>query len=165
MIQFEKFDFAAPPFTAVGTFVMTMLRADFKLYGRKDDIASVPFSGDPGRLRVSLVRHPYSWLHSYYQQIIRLPATTPQKTFDEFTLDYVQQTPGRISRMFAGYAADTCLRVEDFPMALSEFIESLGVPCAVSGQGTPSNFPGQNFELRRRVVAAEKEYSEQYDYW
>jgi hypothetical protein len=165
MIQFERFDFAAPPFTCGGQFVMTMLHAGLKLVGRKDDLVSVPFSADSGRLRVSLVRHPYNWLHEYHKMLVSMLDTQTNASFNEFVLDYVQKTPGRVSWMFTGYVADTCLRVEDFPMAMAEFVESLGTPCAISGGHEPLNFAGQNDELRRRVVSAEKEFCLQYDYW
>ncbi len=132
-------------------------------------------------LRVSLVRHPCDWLASYWASIhpgrvgVREVDALPvaMASFDSFIKAYLRSMPGQVGRIFASYNADTYLRLEDMPWAAVELFETIGVQrgqTALVEKLDPQNVTRQELrphwdaKLRRRVLEAEQEMCERYDY-
>ena len=148
-----------------------------------------PFVGsrNGNRLRVTLVRHPCSWLASVYGIVKRRdelddlpdPILNPfwsfaTESFDRFVLAYLNTAGGSIYRTFRPYIeeADTCLRIEDMPWAALDLFESLGVPrmlrqkCVGIGKVNVSeNVPLWDKSLKEEVKREEEELLELFDYW
>jgi hypothetical protein len=179
MIRYKDFDFAAPILTNVDWFMSSMQIAGLSCEGSKTS-ALKPFSMDVKKiLRVSLVRHPYDWLLDYYRMLkgthywtATIPAIEKfisyrKDSFKIFIDEYVEKSPGVLSNFFSLYAADTCLRMEDFPWAIYELLESLGK------YGNKSYFPQKignsgllyEADILHKIVESEKEFCEHYDYY
>ena len=144
-----------------------------------------PFVGsrNGNRLRVTLVRHPCSWLASVYSDVLKNGSTTNQlepfsslttESFDRFVFAYLNTAGGSIYRTFRPYIeeADTCLRIEDMPWAALDLFESLGVPrmlrqkCVGIGKVNVSeNVPLWDKSLKEEVKREEEELLELFDYW
>jgi len=140
----------------------------------------LPHASSPAQARVMTVRHPCDWLRSYYAEIHRaylgIPAVDrffylPDMSFDEFIRQYLKDIPGGVGAMFVEYGADVCLRIEDAPWCLFEFLESMGVPAAARKSflslgpvNVNRRLPRWNPALRDRVVEAERECLQNFDY-
>jgi len=97
----------------------------------------LPFVTPHELLRVTTVRHPLTWLTSYWRNVfpgkVSVPvvdrfADLPGQTFDEFIGQYLHMMPGAVGDMFFEYKADSYLKVEDLPMCFLELLTSLRVP-------------------------------------
>jgi len=76
-----------------------------------------------------------------------------------------------VGRLFLSYDADSYLRIEDMPWAFLEFLSALGVPkamrerCVDLGKLNASkSIPLWNKRLRRRVLEAEREVCDEFEY-
>jgi hypothetical protein len=144
---------------------------------------TIPFS-------VSIVRHPYTWLQSLYHnqprrryyanthlnQLIHYASITP--TFSGYAR-LVADNPGWITQAFDFYKSSMVLRLEDFPWAVLEFIESFEssesafnlIKARVSAlEPLEQNyFPTVTTEtadtLRGLLVSSEKDFCLRYSYW
>ena len=138
MIRYGLFDFAAPPRTGTTWFLKAATMAALGELS-KFDVHKV-FIERPrhevARMRVSLVRHPATWLRSYYSEIypgvVGVPAVDVFGTIAaDDVFDWmdkcVDSLPGQVGAMFAAYEADSCLRMEDFPNNAVELFGSVGV--------------------------------------
>ena len=183
MIDYGLFRFASPPRTGTTWFRKACLACGLGDPGRTG--VHEPHEDEPTSiLRVSLVRHPADWLRSYWSSIhpgvIGVSAVDSfrhlgrEGGFDRFVRECLQFAPGQVGLMVERYNADTVLRLEDMPWALIELLESLGVPesksrrCLSLGpQNTSSSglLPAWSAVLRRRVMAAEEELAERFDYF
>ena len=182
MVDYTLFHFAAPPRTGVRWFLKAA-----QLIGLGPGFphqAHMPFGprGDNGRvLRVSMVRHPCTWLASCYSTIIRDGLQTNHvgkfagldlTSFDAFLQSYLRTIPGSVGELYNGYMADSCMRIEDVPDAFLELADSLEVPRSLSNlcrklgrQDTTENPPAWDRRLWRRVLEAERDVTEAYDYF
>ena len=186
MIQYEQFDFAAPPMHAGQWFIESAKDAGLKRVGL---IGNPTLSFRAGtRFRVSLVQHPCQWLVNVYSYIKNGETTWALKdmplywlntfSLESFVLDYLKQSPGCIGDMFDRYKADSCIRVEDLPWAFVDLVESLDiqltrdqlssitsrpiVPCV---DKTGVGYSSMTRELHHRVIDAERGFVERYDYF
>jgi len=139
MINYRSFLFAAAPRTGT-TWVLHAAEAVGLGEGSKahvhipfDDPLETPTEG----FRVSLVRHPCSWLLSYYCSVypgfIGVPAVDRFRYFDAPTFEifiqhYLREFPGEVGRMFESYRAQSYLRTEDFPWGFLELLRAVEVP-------------------------------------
>lgn len=175
----DKFRFATTPRTGTTWFLQACeaagLGAGFKAHVHQ------PFDEkDKGAFKVSLVRHPYYWLVSYYHAI--LPGVTgilevdklhcDVVNFREFINHYLQTCPGQVGRIFASYGADSCLRLEDMPWAACELFASLDIPSHLRNQCKyidPVNVSKKHIvrdlTVYHSIMEAEKEMAESYDYY
>jgi len=181
MINYELFEFAAAPRTGT-TWVIHAARFMGLGEGFKAHV-HVPFEGKSDLYRVSTVRHPCTWLASYFTSIHRgflaVPAVDrfcrlPTDDFDDFVREYLRFMPGEIGQMFLDYNANSYMRMEDLPWAFVELMESLGIPTEKADEclGIPvqnqtmgkKTKPMWNKQLWKRVTEAEKEMMEAYGY-
>jgi len=184
MINYPQFLFATPPRTGIAWGLDVFKLAGF---GEKDcAFARIPFSynEDKMKLRVSIVRHPCGWLRSLFCAIKSgtfdfssngmsiLSSLSNLWNFSSFVEEYLRKFPGYISFIFSQYQSDTCMRLEDMPWAMVEFLESLGISGKVLDEirtlpkrNVSSNLPIWDMDLRKKVLQAEKEYAERYDYY
>ena len=180
MINYGNFCFASAPRTGTTWFLkacqLAGLKRGFKAH------AHTHFREDHYTyLKVSLVRHPYRWLTSYYKAIfpgvigiyevdqLRLGVT--KLGFERFALDYLEKRPGQIGRIFHSYQADSYLRIEDTPWNAIELFTSAGIsknlsnacrdlaPQNLSKEHTPK-YP----HLYTLIMEAEKDLVERYEY-
>jgi hypothetical protein len=188
MIDYGLFHYAAPPRCANSWFKCAMGYAGLTSWvGHTGDrnICSwyehIPHLSTPQKvLKVSLVRHPYSWLQSYYANYrnrkTRIPMVDrflplPCDSFDEFVRAYLHDIPGAVGEMFSSYEADTVLRLEDLPHAVDLLLESLGVTlvrndfCRGKMNVTGKLPTVLDSRLRKQVVEAEQEIIDRYEYW
>ena len=179
MIEYNLFQFAAPPSTGVAWFVQTAQLAGMGPgFGHH---AHVPFpTRNKGRrLRVSLVRRPCDWLASVYRTVKRdgprsnhigLFHSLDYDNFDAFIRSYLSRIPGEVGRLYNRYEADTYLRIEDMPGAFIELMESLEVNFLLMENcwRVPKiidTLVEWNPNLRRLVRETEKETYDAYDYY
>jgi len=177
MIQYGLFTFACPPHTAADWFIRAAqsigLGPGFRFHAYEQ------FHGtDHDRLRVSLVRHPCSWLGECWLSLQKGEIESnhtgyfsmlPKETFQQFVQSYLAKDPGSISRLYNRYEANTYLRVEDLPWAFLELAESLGVPEVMLAKIRQLTTPTQALQLpdylHCQVIEAECTIAELYDYW
>jgi len=183
MIEYEKFRFAAPPRTASTWFMKAA-----SLAGLGDGYkATVHIPAEPTRnaaLSVSMIRHPVDWLVSYFQTLkggtigvtcvdVFVPVARRAANVHEFLDSYLVNCRGMVGAMFDTYAADSVYRVEDLPWAVCEFFETLGLSRDKAdaprdlGPQNPWNGvpPAVDPDVRRRIVSAETDFCERYDYF
>ncbi len=175
MIDYGLFEFAAPPHSGVPWF----LRA-CQLVGLGPGFAEQaysPFPRTPGRrLRVSLARHPCSWLAALWRDgaasshVGLVGCLSRDRELGEFVRDYLRTCPGSLSRALPSPGAEVVLRFEDLPWAFVELVLPLGVRRELLRTAFFHKSPHEgrrdiSSRLRREVSAAERELCERYDYW
>lgn len=179
-IDYGKFRFATTPRTGTTWFIQACeaagLGRGFKAH------AHAPFNShnDSNAFKLSLVRHPYEWLVSYYKaihpgntgivEIDRL--RTSCKNFEEFIGNYLRECPGQVGRIFSAYNADSYLRIEDMPWAASEFFASIGIPPSLRNKcrfidpvNVSKGHIHRDLTVYSQVMLAEKETCERYEYF
>jgi len=177
-IRYSLFEFATLPGTGASWFVQACQYAGFGPSFL--NYAHIPFSESvhSSKLRVSLVRHPCSWLaHCFVAKKSNLVplkymggfADSPLDNFDSFVEDYLNRMPGAVTTLYRNYQADTFIRIEDMPGAFHELMESFGVPRTLYGYHvrTPiqnNNLPEWNPKLRALVAKQEMSIIDEYDY-
>ena len=187
------FTLACPPRCAAGWMLAAAARAGLTVAGA-ESVHGPHGPDDAGKLRVTAVRRPDRWLASFYDDgyfgltgvpgIDALIGWADDEEDDEILLTddtvdfetliwrYLDHGRGSIGRAFAAYGGEVVLRVEDLPWALVELLESLDVPrpaaCSIVGL-PPVNrspeLPPWPDGLRQRVLDAEIEFCERYNYW
>jgi hypothetical protein len=183
-MNFGSFEFASPPRTA--TSWIRSAAAEAGLMERDRVAVHVPHQkscNSSGVIRLSCVRHPCTWLRSWYAAIYpaiieveavdHLRRMTNPGTFDHVVRQLLVSSPGCIGRMHAAYGADVVIRVEDLPWAFVEFLESVGVErrlrerCLLmpaQNATKPEKLPEWNPCLHARVLVAENEFASKYEY-
>ncbi len=182
MIVYDRFCFASPPRTATSWFVRACWIAGLG-EGFKAQAHEPPTAPDPHRLIVSIVRHPYDWLCSYYHALkggsigvpcvdVFVDAVRANKDFESFVGQYLRELPGAVGEMFLKYNVSTSMRIEDLKWAAIEFFQSLDVkrdrldrikeilPLNANHSVPFTKHP----RLRREVCKAETQFCEHYDY-
>lgn len=175
------FEFSSPPRTATAWIEHVCALCYMHANGRTE--IHRPPEGKKDKIRISMVRHPVSWLHSYWTNIypgkvsakeVDIFADLPGLTFDEFIRAYLKEIPGEVGRMFTSYRADSYLRVEDLPNCWWEFAVTLRIPevfldkCkntpVMNATNTKKPKPKWNRSLRRAVIRTEKEMLDHFGY-
>lgn len=181
MLEYDGFQFAAPPRTG-----STWASHCFSFAGlgnpTRAKVHVPPPIGYKGFV-VSLVRHPYDWLVSYYLSLkggaIGVPEVDVLVEFarhsnspDRF-VDTIAHRGDLVTQIFNRYKASTVMRVEDFPMAMVDFLIPRGVKKSDLKQ--IKEYPPQNCrrnqthvvdkKIRRKIVEANAEFCELYEYW
>ncbi len=181
MIDCGLFHFACPPRTGSLWFVKALGLALPTFQGLSNRHAHSPFDSDSDEsvFRVTLVRHPVSWLASVYTALEKRPLTFDGRWLDDFvTLDplsfdgfvraYLEFMPGSVGKLYGNYEADSCLRIEDMPHAFVELMESFGLSCPscqfLPKQNASQNVPSWDKRLRSRVMDAEEKVLNGFDY-
>lgn len=179
MIDFRFFQYAGPPRTG-STWVLHAAHACGLGQGSKSHV-HLPFEGRWTKFRVITVRNPCDWLVSYWSELypgkmglaeVDVLAELPGQFFDEFIQAYLKQCPGQVGRIFSSYNADTCLRLEDFPISWMELLSIYRVPYVLRQKAmevfriNSCRFekPTWPIHLRRQVAEAEWETMERFDY-
>ena len=131
--------------------------------------------------RVTIVRHPFLWLRSCYENVRGSHTKVPgidlfsdlywkSKTFEEFVNAYLAESPGAVGRMFDAYDAHSMLKYEDMPRAGVQFLESIGEKHTkeaarfLDARGGNWAFDS-NRELRAAVVRAERDFCDRAEYF
>lgn len=133
MIDYHCFRYASAPRTGTTWF----LQAAYQCLGIEGMKASVHLPHCCfDKLCVSVVRHPYDWLESYYyvlqQGCIHVDCVDVfmklnGKSFKTFLRSYLELMPGKVGSMFFAYQADCFLKLEDFPTAFSLLMDSFEI--------------------------------------
>lgn len=182
MIKYDKFFFAAAPRTGSTWFLKAASIAGLG-DGQKATLHQPPPIIWDGYL-VSLVRHPYDFLISYFLSLeggmtgvhcvdVLANYARTSANSDEFIANYLKYAPGEVGRIFDRYKASTVLKLEDFPWNTIEFFESVGVQYSNAikiKDITPQNVrKGHvhvvNKNLKKQVMLAERRTCEQYEYY
>lgn len=181
MHDFKLFEYAGPPRTGT-TWIIEAAHLCGLRDGQKAAV-HIPFEGKTTKLRVMTVRHPCTWLASYWAEIhpgqisvaiVDQFAKLPGVSFDEFIRSYLEQMPGGIGRMIEHYGADSCLRIEDTPQNWIELMTSYKIPRVFSertvdleirNRAKRRPLPKWNRSLRDRVLDAEVDMLERFEYW
>jgi hypothetical protein len=178
MIQFELFDLACPPRVGGAWALRAAERAEVLPIGG-DGLHGLPVAAS---YNIGIARHPFTWLQSYYaaggpnfpgDSGGKLAELVKQSvSIHAFFRNYLLLAPGAVGKAFNAYRVDTILRMEDFPWAMFELLHAVGVSEQDAVEATrhlpPSN-PGAyatyiDKELKRKVVKAEKDFCERYEY-
>lgn len=182
MIAFNKFVFATPPRTGTVWFLKACEIAGMSTGSRFE--AHSPPPSKFGGYCVSIVRHPFTWLESYYDNIkgSKISVQPVDKfshhclnsdSFEEFVNLVLKWIPGGVGRMFDDYNPTSVFRLEDLPWAAIQFLQSnvdlsrdqidrivqLGKQNISKEQVRP-----KNQSLWNRVVQSERIYCDRYDY-
>lgn len=184
MIRYDGcFDFSCPPRTGTAWVLGACQLAGLGPGFRHQAHVPFPVREHHDTLRVTLVRHPCDWLASCYAVIKRGSMDTNhlgafeglgRSCFDDFVRAYCYNMEGGIGKLFHIYiqGADSCLRIEDMPWALLELLESCGVPedarkrfATLGKQNVSPSLPTWDNKLRKRVLEAEGEIVEHFDYY
>lgn len=181
MIDYGTFQFAAPPRTGTTWFLKSCSMVGL---GRGDK-AHVHSPSPPNvtRLNVSLIRHPYDWLCSYYHALkggstgvtdvdTLTPLVRNTKDFSSFIHWYTKSHSGTVSRMFDSYNADTVMKTEELKWSVVEFFDSLNIRGKLlegvknlPPQNVGTNRPIKiNLKLREKICEAESSFCNRYDY-
>ncbi len=181
MIDYGIFNFSAAPGTGVDWFMKATQQAGLGPGFRHR--ATVPFHAehDHKLLRVTLVRHPCDWLADCYTQRemfdnhqglfsrFFINSLGTDNGFDRFVSLALFHIPGAIGELYSEYKADSVMRIEDQPWALIELLNTLGVPKQMRDlvKQVKRDNVTQPWDkgLRRRVIEAEKELVDAYDYY
>lgn len=135
MIQYELFDLAAPPRVGGAWLMRACERAGVPAVGG-DGLHNPPGPG----YAVGVIRHPFTWLQSYYaaggptfhsskKSTVLLSELVKQSASMEiFFRNYLTYIPGTAGEAMLEYKVDTILRMEDYPWNAFEFLASVGVP-------------------------------------
>lgn len=179
--KYERFTFCSAPRTGSTWFIKAM--AVCGLGAAPAAHIHAPVAPDCTDYSVSLIRHPYDWLESYYYALdgglIGVPEVDEfaliqrrSHSFEQFVREYLDKAPGQVWRAFASYPTTTVLRLEDFPWNVAEFLQSLyhcpGISQQLRGYGPQNNRktrPAVNKDLRREVIKAEDFLCDFYEYW
>lgn len=159
VIDYLQFQFAAPPGSGVDWFVQAAHAIGFGDHDIWE--AYKPFPDHHSNFRLSIVRHPCDWLANTCNACV-------EDSVDYSIQEYLSKHSGRISKMFARYKADSYLRIEDMPEAFEESMEMFGVSNPERCRAIPLPVrPTIEWDpiLRRRVLEAEREFCETYDYF
>ncbi len=181
MIRYSCFQFATPPLTGGSWFVRAAQLAGLGLAWPIHAVEPFSESNDGTTLRVSLARHPLDWLEQCYDAMKHNGVKRPRlRRFTELRLDspgdflrdYLDKLPGSISELYDEYRADTVLRIEDMPWALTELLEGLGIDPVLRDNATRMAVPTGEWKnaevdpgLRRSLMNAERKISDAYDYF
>lgn len=187
-IDYKQFRFASAPRTGTTWFIQACEAAGLG-QGFKAHVHAPFTEQESGAFKVSLVRHPYYWLTSYFKSILpgstgipeidklRFPSSVPLSVtmvddFENFINTYLHTCPGQVSRIFDSYGADSYLKIEDMPCAVTELFRSLGVPAHlrnkcryIDPQNKSKLHIPKDLELYRRVMDAEQEMVDRYEYF
>jgi len=104
--------------------------------GFKSEVHEFPVEDNPGQLTVTLVRHPYEWLTSYYFALqggavgVSLiddlaPLVREAKDFPHFVVRYCESFAGRYSEIIRSYRGDSIIRTEDLESGIIELFKTL----------------------------------------
>lgn len=183
MITYNEFNFAAPPRTGSTWFIKAAYEAGLgNAYKAK---LHVPPPNDFDGYVVSMIRHPFFWLRSYYYALeggacgvdcvdVFVEHSRKAKDFNGFVRRYLKHIPGTVGKMFDAYKANSVLQTEELPYNAAELFESVGVRPkmienaihAVPPQNRTKNIQHVlNPVLMKEVIEAESDFFEQHDYY
>ncbi len=165
------FHFAALPFTAVDWFLKAVQALNFIVdIEQAVDFASTGFTEScKEAIKISLVRHPCSYIVDYYNA----NSLRNRMTLETYVRNCAYLFPGGIGKKFDSLDADVCLRVEDLPWAFLELVESLSIernkvemfknfPMQVN---IPKHREALSADLRKQLCESEHDFMERYNYW
>ncbi len=176
MLDYGDFYFASAPRVGVSWFVKA---CQLSALGPAFVKESKP--RDDGTFRVSLIRHPVSWLESVFAArqvgchnvfLGKFLTLGIEDGLEAFIWQYLQEMPGEVGIMMLKYEANSIMRIEDTPWVFLEFASAIGID--------PKFFPNiekmgrinANPHVQRmskahsvRVTEAEKELCHEYEYF
>lgn len=180
MIDYNGFSFAAPPRTGSTWFVNACYCIGLGEKSRAN--SHVPPPKDWKGYTVSLVRHPASWLVSYFSvleggkiQVDCVDALAHCYVRDDMMASlkkFLRLPKNTLTKMFDEYQANTVIRLEDFPWGPLEFFQSLGYEDksdSVKKLRALNIGYGIGYELsarlRKRIIDHEPDMCERYEYF
>lgn len=182
MIHYKKFSFASPPRTGSTWFLKACVEIGIGNDSHSKAKLHVPPPVGDTSYRVSIVRHPYDWLESYYYALeggtiqvecvdVFVPYVRQAHTFRQFVSLYLRHLPGEVGKMFDFYRPNNVFRVEDLPWAAIEFFQSIGVPEKRTNRlrdlpvaNARKIAQAKDRRLRTLILDAEESYCDRYDY-
>lgn len=181
MIIYDKFVFASPPRTGSSWFM-----AAAEMSGMKKLEGVLPHHPPPAKhdgFVVSIVRHPYEWLISYYRALGGSEIGVPEvdvlahcgrlaRNTDEFLQLYLTNHRGCVGKIFDVYAAATVYRVEDFPWCALELFHACGADMQQLSKAAKIEIQNHHEyipealdpKIRTMVMRAERDFCQRYDY-
>lgn len=184
MIDYGPYRLASPPRTATTWFERASFLAGFERgVNQHSHVHELPEDDDG--LSVTLVRHPYEWLDSYYHELKGgfcgvaevddlVPLVRSSIRFEQFVNLYVKQRAGFLFDLIKKYRPTTVLRVEDLPWAAVEFFGAFGASAKQlqeiiilaprNARLNRYNGNGVDDRQKKTVCEAETEYCEAFDY-
>lgn len=95
------------------------------------------------------------------------------QNFDDFVRHYLKYMPGQYGRIINHYQSDNVIRIEDTPWCFIEFVEGFKSlsPHQIESlrnlnkQNSSKHLPVWNKKLRRKVIEAEEEIYDRYEYF
>jgi hypothetical protein len=185
IIDYGPFQLASPPRTATTWFERAAFLAGFNRGVNQHAHVHKPPLDNYG-LMVTLVRHPYDWLDSYFHELkggfcgvaeidVLVPIVRESTSFNQFLREYLKRFPGFLGSLVRLYNPTTILRVEDLPWSAVELFGSLGATSAQlqeivvmapkNSRLIRYNGNGSDAPLRKAVCDAEEEYCDMFNYY
>ena len=181
MIDVGLFQFACTCNVGASWFCRALQMAGLGVHFRQHVYGPFP-DNTVSKLRVTMVRHPCSWLSLTYAMLHNNEAecnhlgpfaSSPLGSLDEFVVHYLRHHGGAVGEVYGHYRAGCCQRTEDQPWALEELLRSLGVKRAFTDRVLTMNITGlrepaigwDRSTWHRKVIEAERELCEQNEYW
>ena len=184
MIDYKQFQFAACPRTGSTWVMRAAFIAGFG-EGSKVDLHIPAPPNYKGTLNVTLVRHPYDWLASYYYflqggavglTLIDSLCSIAREAFcfEDFVLLYAERHAGTYTKIIESYHGDSVIRTEELTDGIIELFDTLGASdyaLQLIRQTPPSNIDSGKAErndsipyLQEIVRRAEGDLYEQFAY-
>lgn len=189
MIDYGAFQFASPPRTSTTWIRHALLKTGHQIVDGNSFTAHGNFLENYTTPRLSCARHPENWLKSIYVGLEGGVVSGPKEVVDVCQLakisdsfvgfvSSVVEQPGLVGKAFAVYRATSVIKVEDLPYSLIAFLLlfgelSPGTQSQIVTQGLLNKSkPKKRMELldlplglRRKLMAAEEEYCDRYEYY
>lgn len=182
MINYANFAFAAPPRTGSTWFIKAAYEVGLgNAYKSK---LHIPPPNDFSGYMVSMVRHPFFWLRSYYYALeggacgvdcvdVFVKHVRDANDFNGFVRRYLKHIPGAVNQMFCAYRANSVLQTEELPYNAAELFESVGIrpnmivkAIKIPAQNrTKQRMPMADPVLLKEVIEAESDFFEELDYY
>lgn len=185
MIEYPRFCFASAPRTGSTWFLNAAALSGIQpTNGTTAAGKHIPFQPGWPSLKISIIRHPFSWLCSYYGALKGgavgipvvdryAPIAREALTVEEF-IDHVVAADLRPSQVFAHYGADQVMKLEDMPYAASEFLRAQGGKICSNDLKThlgPINARKERPAVRHmnrlidKVITLDEEFCDEYEYY
>ena len=183
MIVFDQFVFASAPCTGTPWFLRVCQELKMQNVALLETSFEPPPPGFDEKLVLSFVRHPATWLESFFDEWNKGPIgiqsfdmlwTLKQQTqsFYHFLDCYLNLYQGYVSEVFRSFKTDTAIKYENINEGVGEFLLALGFQCPscysqtlVTPIKSHIHVGKCDRSLRKRILQAEPTLVELYDYY
>lgn len=185
MIQFEKFTLATPPCSGSTLFLQACSCARLTYTQDPRGRYAAPPDGFEGFV-VAISKHPWNWLCELFLlatnfeikkiglldfDVLLDDIKSAEGNINTFLEFYIECRQGHLTKLYRRYNPSNIIKYDDFPYAIQEFFESIGVGLTNVKLAELHQFKQKqtihkdvNRSLKMRLMDAESDFCEAYDY-